>query len=594
MNLIKSALTFLVRGFALVGFLVVLLIGLGIGAASKFEKPKLPATIILSLDLRDAVDEAESDSPFRFAQGGGALSLRDTIAAIDMAAKDDRVKLLVGRFRDDAADTASAEEIRDAVLRYRAEDKMAFASATSFGEMGPADKAYYIATAFNDIWLQPVGLVGITGAAAQMPFFKDALEKAGATAQFVHRREYKTAADSLTQTDFTEPNAEMLGSILDDISSQTVEAIALARAIAPLDYFKLQDQAPLTAMQALQAGLVDHIGYFDEILDWATERLGDKAEVVDAQDYLDMRRAEQKDEAAEKTWPTIAYIHGVGEISQGGGMINRGRGGIDADEMAQALQDAVNDETVEAVLVRLDSPGGSAVASETVRYAMQRVKAAGLPLVVSMGGMAGSGAYWIASEADWIEADPATLTGSIGVVAGKIAGTEIWNKLGINWGMITRGENADMWSLTTPFSDAQLQRVDALVGDTYDAFKARVASGRNMDQQQVEALAKGRVWTGNQAYELGLVDELGGFYESVRVTKNFIGLLDDDKVMLKEFPEEEGFLDHLKKSLGRLGNLGASMQKIVSWLQVAMPAIEPMVEGLAPRPRQLLMPPVRE
>lgn len=594
MQLIKALFKFLVRSLAVIGLLVVLLIGLGIYAATTFEKPKLPQTIILSLDLRNKIEETENDSPLRFTSDGGAMPLRETIAAIDLAAKDDRVKLLIGRFRDDAEDYASAQEIRDAVLRYRSEDKMAFASATSFGEMGPADKAYYIASAFNDIWVQPVGMVGVTGPAAQMPFFKAALDKVGATAQFVHRREYKTVADSLTQTDFTPANAEMLGSILDDINSQTVDDIALARHIAPIDFFKLQDSAPLTANEALQAGVIDRIGYFDEIIDWALERLGDKAEVVDAQDYLDMRRAEMKHELEGKNTPTIAYIHGVGEISQGGGMIKGGQGGIDADEMAQALQDAVNDDEVEAVLIRLDSPGGSAVASETIRYAMQRVREAGLPLVVSMGGMAGSGAYWMATEADWIEADPATLTGSIGVVAGKIAGTEIWDKLGINWGMIMRGENADMWSLTTPFSDAQLARIDEIVGGTYDDFKTRVAAGRNMDAEQVEALAKGRVWTGAQAYELGLVDELGGFTDALAVSKNLIGLLDDERVMLKEFPEEEDMLERLKKTLARFGALGVSMQKVVSWLELAMPAIEPAVNSLAQKPGQVVMPVVRE
>jgi protease-4 len=599
MSVLKTIFKFAVRGFAVVGFVVILISAAGWTIMLTREKPKLPEKIILTLDLRGKIAEAEGSGPLGFGFDKTSPTLRDVVSAIDLASQDDRVQIVIGSFRDDGSDYPKAQEIRDAVYRLRSTGKMAFATATSFGELGPADRAYYTASAFSQIWLQPVGVVGLTGVSAQSPFLRGALDKVGATADFVHREEYKTAASMLTETEFSVPHAEMMNSLLDDISMQVVNDIAVDRQLSPMQLYRLIDHAPLTALEAKAGGLVDRIGYFDELADLALNRMGDNAELVPAEEYLSLRQAELKKEdlvseirGKDKILPTVAYIHAVGEIKQDAGGIKRGGPSMSADDMVAALKDAVNDKNVEAVLIRLDSPGGSAVASETIRYAMSRVRNSGLPLIISMGSMAGSGAYWMATEADYVVADPATLTGSIGVVAGKIAGTHVWNDLGIGWGMVTRGDNADMWSLTEPFTDAQRQRVDQLVGDTYEDFKTRVAEGRNMDMASVAAVAKGRVWTGNQALNLGLVDQLGGFYDALVVTKNLLGLTEKEKVILREFPEDDSLLTRIKKSISKLGQFGVVMESAMGWMTVLEPVMEPAARVLSAQPRQVIMPDV--
>lgn len=578
----KSILKFLVRGFAVVGFLVVAVSAAGWGMILTREKPKLPNDIILTLDMRGSIPEKRDGGMLNFSLETEKMDLRDTIAALDLAARDKRVKVVIGSFRDDATGYAEASELRDAVYRLRSAGKLTFATATSFGELGPADKAYYIASSFGSIWLQPVGVVGITGLAAQMPFLRGTLDKIGVTPDFVHREEYKTAMDMVSEYDFTPANAEMMESILDDIAGTVAQDIAVDRDITPLDYFRLTDKAPLTADEAMDAGLVDQIGYFDDVADWSLHAFGDGARLVKAEDYLAMRRHEMRDnDNAKKNIGTIAYIHAVGEITQG----ESKRGGMSADEISDAIRDAVNDSSVEALLLRIDSPGGSAVASETIRHALQRARVfAGLPIIVSMGSTAGSGAYWVASEADYIVADPATLTGSIGVIAGKAAGTQLWEKLGINWGTIARGENADMWTMTAPFTAAQHKRLDDLVGGVYDAFKQRVAEGRDMTPQQVAAIAKGRVWTGQQALQLGLVDELGGFYDALVYAKGTIGVAETDRVLLKTFPAPENFLEKLTKSFGQLGGFGVALQRFATWMEGVQASLAPLANALQAKP----------
>ncbi len=587
----KKLFKFFVGGFALIGFLLVAMSVAGWSLILSRKPPTLPPEMVLVFDLRNKIPESAGSGPLPINLNEDKQSLRDVVATMDMAAMDDRVKTVVARFRNDIGDYAAAQEIREAVKNLRGHGKMTYAVASTFGELGPADKAYYTAAAFERIWLQPIGLVGITGMAAQSPFFRGSLDKLGIQPDFLHREEYKTATDMFMEHDFTPANAEMLGSILDDMDSQVATDIAHDRGIAPIDYYRLTDQAPLNAQTALDAKLVDKLGYGEDVIDNALAGLSNQAEVIDADKYSDMRRNELKAKLA-KNLPAVAYIHAVGEISQNEGL---GRhDGISADEMGEAIEQAVKNSNMEAILIRLDSPGGSAVASESIRYALSRASKAGLPIVVSMGNMAGSGAYWLSTEADVIVADPATLTGSIGVIAGKASATdEAWDKLGINWGMITRGENADMWTVTQPFTPEQHAKVDGLVGEVYDNFKQRVSDGRELDPAFVATIAKGRVWTGNQAYELGLVDEVGSFDDALAITKSLIGVSEDDNIQLKKFPEEPGLFKRLFKSVDRFGGLGAEMERFVTRANAYMQILAPVTSALGTHQGGAVMPDLR-
>lgn len=587
----QKILKFITRSFAILGFVVFAISVTGWVLMFTREKEHLPDSIILSLDLTKDIPETSEANPIKAALGKtGSLVLKDAVSAIDFAAKDPRVKVVVGNFRENSVSMAGTQELRDAIARFRDKGKPSYAFATSFGEFGAADKAYYLASAFDEIWLQPMGLVGITGLAAQSPFVKDALEKIGAKADFVHREEYKSAMDMLTENDFTPANAEMLGSILDDLSMQMVDDIAQERQLEPLGLLRLIDNAPLNAATALREKLVTHIGYADELEELLGKTYGDKAESVDAADYLAMRRDElQSQQDDNEKRPVVAFIHATGEIAQSSEGPAKSNA-MAADETVSAIQDAMDDDKVEAILLRIDSPGGSAVASETIRRSIEKAQDMGLPVIVSMGEMAGSGGYWMAMQGDVIIADPATLTGSIGVIAGKVAATDaLWDKLGVHWGMITRGDNADLWTSTSPFTDAQRAKVDALVGETYQEFKDHVAVARDLTDDEVAAVAKGRVWTGNQALNNGLVDELGGLADAIDYTKSLLGVSEDDRIMLKSFPEPENFASRIVKMVEGFAGMGATMTKLNVLMQSIEPVLSPVLSMTSAKPGRAIM-----
>lgn len=575
----KSIFKYIFRGFAVLGFGVFLLSVVGWASLLFREKEKLPDEIVLHLDFTHAIKEKQSQSPLNFALSDDeGMTLRDAVAALDLSAKDPRVKIVVGTFSGNAFPLAASEELRAAVLRAREAGKLSYAFATSFGELGPADKAYDLATAFEEIWVQPLGLLGITGFAIETPFAKKALEKIGARADFVHREEYKNVMETFTQDDFTPEGSAMLEDVLDQLTAQFVDDVVAARYIHPYDLLDLMETAPLTAKEALKAGLIDKIGYADQLEDRIFDTIPD-GEFVNALHYLSLRRQEIRDgKAVPKNTPVIAFIHAVGNIVQEAGASPAAEQLIVAGELVGAIEDAVNDETVEAILLRLDSPGGSAVASETVRRALIRAQYSGIPIIVSMGSMAASGGYWIASAADRIIANSATLTGSIGVVAGKVAATdELWDKLGLSWSMVTRGENADLWTPLVPFTDQQRDKIDGLVGMTYNAFLSRVADGRDMTREEARAVAKGRVWTGGQAAENGLVDEVGGLYDAIGATKSMLGVAEDDSVLLKVFPAPLTLAERIAKSLQNISHMGASAARLGILLDGAINVLSPIL-----------------
>lgn len=576
----KAVFKYAIRGFAVLGFFVFMLSVVGWASLLFREKEKLPDDIVLHLDFSHAIKEKQSESPLSLALADDTgIALRDAVAALDLSAKDPRVKIIVGTFSGNAFPLAASEELRAAVLRAREAGKLSYAFATSFGELGPADKAYNLATAFEEIWVQPLGLLGITGFAIETPFAKKALEKIGAQADFVHREEYKNVMETFTQDDFTPESSAMLEDVLDQLTAQFVDDVVAARYIHPYDLLDLMHKAPLTAEEALSAGLIDNIGYADELEDTLLNATPE-AEVVGAQHYLALRRQEIRDgKAVPKNTPVVAFIHAVGNIVQEAGAGPAAEQLIVAGELVGAIEDAVNDETVEAILLRLDSPGGSAVASETVRRALLRAQQAGLPVIVSMGSMAASGGYWIASAADRIIANSATLTGSIGVVAGKVAATdELWDKLGLSWSMVTRGENADLWTPLVPFTQEQHNKVDSLVGMTYNAFLSRVADGRGISLDEARAVAKGRVWTGAQAAENGLVDEIGGLYDAIGVTKSMLSVAEDDSVLLKVFPAPLTLAERIAKSLQNISHMGASAARLGILLDGAINTFSPILD----------------
>jgi len=523
--------------FALIGFTTVLLVGglLAIGGLRPSVTP-LPANIVLTADLTKGLPEGPSDDPLLRLLFGGKTTLRDFLDAIEAAGNDTRVKMLLARVGDDELGLAKIQEVRDAIAAFRAKGKLTLAFADSFGEFGPGTRPYYLATAFDEIWLQPMGNVGLTGLYAESPFLKGTLDILGIVPEFDHREEYKTAMNLLTETKMTAPHREEVEALLGSVAGQVVGGIAQARKLAEAEVRAVIDRGPLLATEAVEAKLVDRLGYRDEVMAHARARAGSGAELLSLGTYLD-RVGRPHHEGT-----TIALIYGSGLVVRSGGAANpvTGSNVMAATEITRAFRAAVRDSSVRAIVFRVDSPGGSAVASETIWHEVVFARERGKPVVVSMGDVAGSGGYYVAAAADKIVAEPATLTGSIGVLAGKLVVADLLKKAGVSTDSAQVGANAAMFSPTVEFSARAHSRLEAFLDEIYKGFKDHVAAGRHMTQDEVEAVAKGRVWSGEDAKAHGLVDELGGYQAAIRLAKAAANLPPEAPFTLTVFPREEG------------------------------------------------------
>ncbi|CAK0751315.1 Protease 4 [uncultured Gammaproteobacteria bacterium] len=587
---------FLTRSLAAFGLMALL----GSAAAAMvayrllFSTPTLPETIVLRFDFQQELSEVASNTPLPRSLVGSDTTVRDVVEALDRARSDHRVKGLVAKLGGDGLGLAKSQELRAAIERFRASGRFALAYADSLGEFGPGNQAYYLASAFEQIWLQPIGLVGLTGLSAEVPFAREALDMAKVEPAFGHREEYKSAVESLTERGLTKPHRAMLESLLDDLTGQLVAGIAEGRKLEPAAVRALIDRGPLLAKEAVEAKLIDRLGYWDEVLDEAVERAeakgsagvgvgvqaGAEAVMVELEDYLDAAGS------VHEKGPQIALIYGVGAItSHGGNDPLSGGGGVSAKAMVRALEAAADDDDVRAIVVRLDSPGGSPSASETIRRALVRAREAGKPVIVSMAGTAASGGYWVAMNADRIIAEPATLTGSIGVFAGKIVTGGLWQRLGVSWERVGRSRNASIWSATERYDQRGRERLEAMLDDIYDGFLQRVAEARRMTPEAVRAVAKGRVWTGAQAVKLGLVDELGDLELAVQRAAEAAGLGAQAAVTLQPFPRPRSTLEKLLDLLdGEAAGSGQANALVMALNRVLEP-LAPLLAETGPGPQ---------
>jgi protease-4 len=566
----------LVGFFAAIGVLAVLF-GIALAVAVirlQPGKPSLPNNIILSADLNRGLAEGRGEEGWRRLVLGGKPSLRDFLDALQAAGADPRVKGILARVGDDETGLAEAQQVRDAIAAFRAKGKFAVAFAESFGEFGAGTRPYYLATAFDQIWLQPMGSLGLTGLYAESTFFKGALDLVGIAPEFDHRGQFKTAANVLTETRMTPPAREEVEDLLASISGQVVGGIAQARKLSPDAIRGAIDRAPLLPDEALQAKLVDRLGYRDDAIAAAHKRAGSDAEIVDLATYLDgAGRPNRKGER-------IALIYGSGLIVRGGGAANAlaGSDEMAANDMTRAFRDAVRDPKVRAILFRIDSPGGSVTASETIWHDVVFARERGKPVIVSMGNVAGSGGYYVAAPADKIVAEPATLTGSIGVLAGKLVVAKLLKKIGVSTDAAQFGANAAMFSATSDFSPLARGRLQAFLDATYQAFKDHVAAGRHLTPDAVEAIAQGRVWSGEEAKANGLVDALGGYEVALRLAKEVANIPADAPVELTVFPRREGLAAYLYDRL--TGKERDDNDIGVTALGRAIEAAQPMVERI--------------
>jgi protease-4 len=505
----------------------------------------VPGGCILELDLQSAPPETAGFDPVRFVTGAGRpMVLREAVAAIHRAADDDRVLGMIARVQLSAAAPAVVQELREAVVAFTAAKP-----SLAWAETYPGTLSYYLASAFGEVWMQPSGTVGLIGFATNALFLRDALGKAGVEAQFVARGEYKSAANLFTETRYTDAHREADTRLIESLHSQVWQGIADARGIDGAELDALADRAPLLRDDAVAGKLLDRIGFRDEAYRHLAELAGveDIEESEDADTakpprmslsrYAQARRGGPSLPGRKK--PTIAVVTVAGPIVSGRGgpqAFPLSRSSAGGDSIAAALREAAADDDVTAVVLRVDSPGGAVTGSETIWREVCRIRSAGKPVVASMGGVAASGGYYVSMSADVIVASPGTITGSIGVVTGKLVARELRDRLGVGSDSVRTNTNADAWSSTTPFTPEQHAMVEAEADLFYDDFISRVAEARRMTVAEVDAVARGRIWTGADALERGLVDELGGMRAAVRRAKVLAGLDADAEVSLVGFP----------------------------------------------------------
>ncbi|WP_026401084.1 signal peptide peptidase SppA [Actinomadura rifamycini] len=498
----------------------------------KQARERRTAPLILELDLTEGVVETAPADPISALMSMRRTHLRDVLDGLRRARTDARVRALVVKVSGEMR-MALAQELRESVRALRDAGKHTVAWAETFGEGGRGNVPYYLASAFDEVYLQPTGDVGLTGVALEEPFLAGALEKAGIRPLFAARHEYKTMANTFMEKAYTPEHEESSRRLVASFGEQLAAGIAESRGLPVERVRELVDRGPLLADEALEEGLVDRLGYRDEVYAALRERFGDEAQLRFVSRYSRTQGLAKKLPQPGRA-DVVALINGQGPIRLGrsgrGGPLPNSGPAMGSDTVGAAFRAAVKDERVKAIVFRVNSPGGSAVASDAIWREVALARKAGKPVVVSMGDVAASGGYYVAMGADVILAQPGTITGSIGVVVGKAVVSDLLDRIGVGMGTVADGDHARMFSSTKEFSESEWERINASLDRIYDDFTAKVAQGRGLSRDRVHELARGRVWTGADAREGGLVDELGGLEAALELARKKGGLPADAPV----------------------------------------------------------------
>jgi protease-4 len=493
--------------------------------------------LILELDLTDGIAEGPPADPLSALLTMRRTRLQDLLDGLRRAADDDRVRVLVVKVGGSRIGLARIQELRAAIGDFRRSGKLTVAWAESFGDFVRGNLPYYLATGFDRVYLQPSGTLGLTGVAVEQVFLHDALEKLGIGFESAKRHEYKSAPEQFTETGFTGPAREAAARLAESVTEQLAGAVAAGRGLSVEQVTALLARGPFLAQQALDAGLVDGLLYRDEVYDQVRREAGPDATLLYLQRYQRQRSLSDLPRrlgcsvqgitpGQHERFVATIYAHGTirhGRSGRGG----PGGGGMGSDTVAAALRAAAADEGARAVVLRVNSPGGSYTASDVIWREVVKLRAAGKPVVVSMGDVAASGGYFISAPADVIVAQPGTITGSIGVFMGKPVLRELFGRAGVATDTVADGAGADiatMFSSSRPFSEAEWARINEWLDAVYADFTQKVADGRRLPPERVHELARGRVWTGADAIANGLADEAGGLREAIAIARKRAGL----------------------------------------------------------------------
>jgi protease IV len=538
--------------------LLVIVIGVVlIWTALRRSEPTIRDNSLLALRVAGTLPDYTPDDPFKKFFGGPDQSLTGLVMQFKKAKADKRIKAILLDVNMSGVGWGKAEEIRDAITDFRSSGKPVYA----YVEFG-LNKEYYIATACDKIIVPPPGELFINGLAADVMFFRGSLDKLGIYPDIYQIGKYKSAGDMFTQKQMTDAHREYINSMLDDLYNRYVQAIADTRHKTPDEVRKLIDNAPYNGAQAKEAGLVDDVLYRDDVEKQFKKLLGYK----DTDEFVAVRGVDYRDVEPESLGlnkgEKIAVIYASGEIGSGTSENSpSGDQSIGSDTVAKALNDAAADKSLKAIVLRVDSPGGSGLASDIIWHAVEAANQK-KPVVVSMSDVAASGGYYISASAAKIIAQPSTITGSIGVVAGKPVLRGFYDWLGISNEYVLRGKNAGMFRETEKFSDDERAKFEEWIKTTYyQDFVPKVAKGRHKDAQYIDSIAQGRVWTGGQAKERGLVDEFGGLDKAIEVAKQLAKIPADKGVERVILPYPRTFLQELLSNDGENANTQVQQQR---------------------------------
>ncbi|MBI2740604.1 MAG: signal peptide peptidase SppA [Rhodospirillales bacterium] len=546
---------FIVGLLATVGALTLLGIGgcAAFLASGSFATKPLPQNVVLSLDLRDVPSETTSGGLLGGDLLGGKRDIVDTVQLLWQAADDPRVVGMFVDIGDESAGLGRVQELRQAIAHFRGKGKFAVGFAESLGSGGTHFSDYYLASALEQIWLQPSGGFAVAGLAIETPFIKDGLERLGVRVEGGRRWEYKSAPDTFTDTAYPPPARENLQQLLDSLYGQFVSDVARERHLEPATLRRLIDSVPFDSEKARQERLVDRIGYRADAIDEVTTRAGKNRTLTTLADYAnDPSRPKPHGD-------TLALVRISGAIMSG----SPTRGPLDDDNLAKsddvvdALEQAASAKDVKAIVLRIDSPGGTYPAADAIADAVGRARSAGKPVIVSMGDVAASGGYMAAMRGDVIIAQPTTITASIGVFGIWPVATGLLASLGVNVERLSVGTNAGMYSVFQPPTAAQRAAISRQLDEIYADFTRQVSEARKLEGSRLDAAARGRVFSGIDAKKMGLVDELGGLQLALNIARAKAGIDESRQVELRTYPPESDRWQKIVDRLLRLAGIDA-------------------------------------
>jgi len=527
-----------------------------------FQGDGLPRNMVLTLDLRHRIADS---SNVNFALGNQPVTVMDIVLGLDAAERDRRVKGVSLRIGSADLSIADAEEIGTAIKKFRKSGKFVIAHSQGFDSTGLGD--YLTAAATDQIWMQPNSPFTAAGEGGAQVFLRGLLDKIQANPQIVKRADYKSAADQFMEKNMTPPDREQLTRLMQSWYDEATVGAADDRHLGRDKIIAAFEASPQFTENARAAGLIDRIGYDDDAQNAALARAGQGAKFVTMSEYVKVA----KEGSGFSVGPRIALIQASGEIQDGsaGGGLFGGTDVIAGDDLSKAIRAAAGDKDVRAIVLRVDSPGGSVSASDQILDAVKKAQAAGKPVVVSMGGVAASGGYYISLSANRIVAEPGTITGSIGVLTGKVSIDRSLALAGIGSASVGVGRNALYDSEFQPYTPDQLAALNREVDAIYADFTAKVAKGRKLPLAQVQDIAKGRVWSGADGKAHGLVDELGGLWTATDAAKKLAGIAPSERVSFRFYPRQKGFFEVLSDLFGNSEAGARAVQGFVTLMNAA-------------------------